>query len=175
MLQVITVSPLILQHKKSFWWDFFQIPGNGSCSSTEVSETGFWLVRKGRNMPVTCQVIHEHNMTSWTTSWAAGTMPNKPNGISQCKAGVAPSAHWDRTLILTRLNQDTVRNKELPQIAARAYEEAKQEKKAETGYAGVPRKLSKMGKDTAEWQPWATEAAGWQAGLLHCAKTTELS
>lgn len=69
-----------------------------------------------------------------------------------------------------------MRNKELPQIAARAHGEAKQEKKAETCYAGVPRKLSKMGKDTAEWQPWAAEAAGCQAGLLRWffAKTTEL-
>lgn len=60
-----------------------------------------------------------------------------------------------------------MRNEELPRIAARAYREAKQEKKAGTSYAGVPTKLSEVGKDIAEWQPWAAEVALGQAGLLH--------
>lgn len=48
------------------------------------------------------------------------------------------------------MNWDTVRNTKLSQTAARAYGEAKKEKKAETAYASIPRKLRKMGKDTAE-------------------------
>lgn len=80
-------------------------------------------------------------------------------------------------MIPRSLNRGTVRNKELPRIAARAYGEAKQEKKAGTSYAGVPTQLSKMGKDIAERQPWAAEAAVCQAGLLHWffAETTEPS
>lgn len=56
-------------------------------------------------------------------------------------------------------------------------QEAKQEKKVGTSFAGAPTKLSKGGKDIAERQPQAAKVAVCQAGLKHCvfAKTTELS
>lgn len=72
-----------------------------------------------------------------------------------------------------------MRNEDLNpmRLAARSYGEVKQEKKAGTSFAGVPVKVSKMGKDIAERQPWAVEAAVCKAGLLHWffAETTKPS